>query len=311
MKLTSLPLPLVIAFIANGLAYSFFVITLPIIGREIQFSDTNTSIILGLSALVLTIASPIWGRLCDRFGRRRVIFISMLAACVCLISSALLIYLRRTELLIVSNGFNLLLSVRLINAFFTAGLKPGGQAYVADSTSESDRAKGMGIMGAAFGIGSVIAGIVAMLSGSEYIMYAYAGIAFVVLLSCFFVFLSLPETYNIANVKADLSTENIPFLRIVPFLVITLVALCVFSLLQHITSLTLQDKFGLVTDKAIRVGGMTMMLTMVAMIATQLIVVRKLNISPVKLMGFIFHSEFSTENSSTHIHRPVPVDLRG
>jgi len=45
------PWALSIVLIANGLAYSFFAITLPSLGRTLGFSDGNTGLILGLADL--------------------------------------------------------------------------------------------------------------------------------------------------------------------------------------------------------------------------------------------------------------------
>lgn len=284
------PLVLVFAFITNGLAYSFFVITLPVVGRQLQLSDTNTSLILSLSALVITLVSPIWGQFCEHWGRRKVILSGMIASVVFTVLSALLIKARLENTLAVQTVFLLLLSARLLNSVFTGGLKPGGQAYIADITTQDNRAKGMGLMGAAFGIGSIMGGITAMISGSDKLLWGYGFISIMVIISSLLTLFKLPESHPSTVNNIPLTKTVLPYSQIWVFLLITLAGLTTFSLLQHIIGLTLQDKFQFSADQAIKTSGMAMMVSMLTMIITQLFIVKILDIKPQLLMlnGILF-----------------------
>lgn len=89
------------------------------------------------------IFSPIWGSLSDRIGRRPVMLISTAGAAISYLLFAF------------SNSFLLLLASRLF-AGIMGGNISAAQAYIADVTEHKDRAKGMGLIGAAFGIGFVL-----------------------------------------------------------------------------------------------------------------------------------------------------------
>ena len=89
------------------------------------------------------IFSPIWGSLSDRVGRRPIMMVSTLGA-----SAAYLLFA-------FSKSLGMLLFCRVF-AGVMAGNISTAQAYVADVTESKDRAKGMGIIGAAFGIGFVV-----------------------------------------------------------------------------------------------------------------------------------------------------------
>ncbi|MGH1438618.1 MAG: MFS transporter [Cellvibrionaceae bacterium] len=284
MQFKQSPFILSLSFIANGLAYSFFVITLPTVGRELEFSDTNTGLILAVSALMITLASPVWGYICDRWGRRKVIIIGISATTLFTILSAIIIQLRLDNSLSVDNTFFLLLIARLFNSIFTGGLKPAGQAYIADVTSSSDRAKGMGMMGAAFGIGAIMGGITAMLSGSEQLWVGYTFISIILVLSSILSLFYLSDTTYTQTIIDKKNGSRLPYANIWVFLLITFVGLSVFSLLQHIVGLTLQDKFTFSIDRSVRFSGMIMMVTMLTMIITQLFIVRRLNFKPRKLI---------------------------
>jgi DHA1 family tetracycline resistance protein-like MFS transporter len=96
----------------------------------------------GYSAMQFVFA-PIWGRLSDRVGRRPVLLVS-----IAMTSVAFLIYG-------LSGSFAVLLASRLFAGVATANLGIA-QAYVADVTPPEGRARGMGLIGAAFGLGFVL-----------------------------------------------------------------------------------------------------------------------------------------------------------
>ncbi|PVX27716.1 MAG: tetracycline resistance MFS efflux pump [Candidatus Bathyarchaeum sp.] len=99
-------------------------------------------ILIGSFSLMQFIFSPILGRISDKVGRRPVILISLFSSVISFILFAL------------ANSFPLLLLSRI-----TAGMATESsvaQAYISDITTEKDRAKGMGKVGAAHGAGFII-----------------------------------------------------------------------------------------------------------------------------------------------------------
>jgi DHA1 family tetracycline resistance protein-like MFS transporter len=98
------------------------------------------------------VGAPILGMLSDRFGRRPVLIISQFgsAAGYLLLGVATTLGMRGS----ISNELMLTLvyTSRVIDGF-TGGNISTAQAYVSDVTTKENRAKGMGVLGAAFGIG--------------------------------------------------------------------------------------------------------------------------------------------------------------
>ncbi len=84
--------------------------------------------------------SPLWGAWSDKLGRRPIMLLSTTGSTVSYILFAL------------SNSLPMLFASRLF-AGVMGGNISAAQAYVADVTSPAERSKGMGILGAAFGIG--------------------------------------------------------------------------------------------------------------------------------------------------------------
>ncbi len=106
-------------------------------------SPLFTGMIYSSYSLAQLVFSPIWGSLSDRIGRRPIMMVSTLGA-----SAAYLLFA-------FSNSLWMLLFCRIF-AGMMAGNISTAQAYVADVTEPKDRAKGMGLIGAAFGIGFVV-----------------------------------------------------------------------------------------------------------------------------------------------------------
>jgi DHA1 family tetracycline resistance protein-like MFS transporter len=100
-------------------------------------------------------ASPFWGRLSDRVGRKPVLLVSLTCSALSYIWMGF------------AGSLWVLFAARLL-AGAGAGNISAAQAYITDSTTEDKRAKGMGMIGAAFGLGFTVGpAIGGMLAGAN------------------------------------------------------------------------------------------------------------------------------------------------
>jgi len=123
-----------------------FGVAVPILAfcaKQYGASGTTLGLILGSFSLMQFFFSPVWGRLSDRIGRRPVIIGSLLGNAVGFLVFAF------------ASNVAMLFAARIITGIAAASV-PTAQAYIADSTDESSRAKGMAIIGLAFGLGLVL-----------------------------------------------------------------------------------------------------------------------------------------------------------
>lgn len=116
---------------------------LPLWAEEIGATPVEIGIITASYAVAQLLFAPVWGRLSDRHGRRPVILVSLAGSAV----ASLFIGLAGTLVV--------LLIARVLQGIAGASYA-AAQAYVADITEPKDRAKGMGMIGAAFGLGFVL-----------------------------------------------------------------------------------------------------------------------------------------------------------
>jgi multidrug resistance protein len=144
--------------------------------KALAISDFEIGVIVASFSFMQFIFNPIIGSYSDKVGRRPIILVTLLitAASYMMFSFA--------------TSFLILLISRMLGGFGGSNIAVA-QAYIADVTSEKDRAKGMGMIGAAFGLGFVFG---PMLGGilSEYgyqvVGYAAAGFSFLAFLFAFF-----------------------------------------------------------------------------------------------------------------------------
>jgi DHA1 family tetracycline resistance protein-like MFS transporter len=138
--------PLGIVFTTVVIDLVGFGIVLPILplwAEEFGASPVQIGLITASYAIAQLLFAPVWGRLSDRHGRRPIILISLAGSA----ASALMIGLAGTLVL--------LFVARILQGIAGASYA-AAQAYVADVTSQEERAKGMGMIGAAFGLGFIL-----------------------------------------------------------------------------------------------------------------------------------------------------------
>ena len=132
-------------------------------------------------------------------------------------------------------------------------------------------------MGATFGLGTIAGGIVAMLSGTQYLTSGFALLGSLMLISSAWAYFSIPETRTTITGS---SCSTWPWRPVVGYLITTLIGLTIYSALQPITNWRLHDLYSLNTHQALRFTGATMMSSMLAMVIAQAVLVRYRKITP-------------------------------
>jgi MFS family permease len=128
-----------------------FGIVLPFLAEEARTVFDTSELVASLLAAVYSLMQflfvPVWGRLSDRVGRRPVMIWSIAATVVGMGGLGVA--------LAFGGSIAWLFVARAFSGIATANLGTAS-AYIADVTPAEDRAKGMGLIGMAFGIGFIV-----------------------------------------------------------------------------------------------------------------------------------------------------------
>ncbi|MEP6706275.1 MAG: MFS transporter [Pyrinomonadaceae bacterium] len=178
--------PLLVIFITVFIDLVGFGIVIPVLpfyaeGTVFNATPRMVGVLFASYSILQLVFSPVLGKLSDRHGRRPVLLLSILGT-----SLGFLILGLATTLWMLFLG-------RIIDGI-SGGNISTAQAYIADITTKEDRARGMGIIGAAFGLGFIfgpaIGGILSRWGINVPFLFA-AGLA---LANAILLYFTLPET---------------------------------------------------------------------------------------------------------------------
>ena len=177
------------------LGFSLILPLLPYYAETFKANQTVTGILIASYALMQLIGAPILGRLSDRFGRRPVLLLSVFGTFLGFL------------LLGFANALWMLFASRILDGL-TGGNLSVAQAYISDVTDEKSRSKGLGMIGAAFGLGFIIGPV----TGGLLSQWGYAVPAFVAaaisLINLVLIYAWLPE--SLTEEKRGQMTEKRP-----------------------------------------------------------------------------------------------------
>jgi DHA1 family tetracycline resistance protein-like MFS transporter len=198
--------PLIVVFVTvfiDLLGFGIIIPLLPFYAETFGATAFTVGLLATSFSLMQFIFAPIWGRLSDRVGRRPIILLGLLGSC--------LSYL----------GFGM---AGTLTALFA-------QAVVADLTTPENRARGMGMVGAAFGLGFIFGPAI----GGFLSRYGYATPAFFAsalsLANFVAAWFLLPETLKPEHratvrvgrmdaLRTALARPHLPLLLLIGFLVV-------------------------------------------------------------------------------------------
>lgn len=224
----------------------FFIILLDIAGfgillPSIMFVLSNmgagpgyATLIIAMYSLSQFLAGPFWGRMSDRIGRKPILMISMFGA---FLAYLLMAAAKTPEMILVSR----------ILAGLMAGNIATAYAAVSDLTTAQNRAKGMGVLGAAFGLGFVVGPMIGGFLGGDtpetaniyYPAMASAVMVSLAILSTFFFFKESLPAKNRAELAAQPHIGRLEALRRVTSRPV-LIRFCAFIFMMSLTAALLE-----------------------------------------------------------------------
>ena len=192
MNQTKKALPILFAVMFLVMAgFGIIIPVLPFYAEEIGASPTQLGLLMAVYSLTQLLFAPMWGRVSDRIGRKPVIMIGILGLAISFFLTG------------ISTELWMLFVARILGGILSSANMPTAMAYVADITTPENRSRGMGIIGAATGLGFVfgpaIGGVFSKVSLST--PFYVAGT--LALVTFFVVWFILKESLTVENRNQD------------------------------------------------------------------------------------------------------------
>jgi MFS transporter, DHA1 family, tetracycline resistance protein len=124
------------------LAFGIVIPILPYYSKTFGANAFALGWLMAIYSIAQFVFAPIWGSVSDRMGRRPILLLTILGGASCMVATAL------------AGSFWILFLARMLAGIFGANISTAS-AYIADITPPADRAKGMGLIGAGYGLGFI------------------------------------------------------------------------------------------------------------------------------------------------------------
>lgn len=178
------------------LGFALFVVTLgfgvvmpiiPFYMERFGAGGTELGLLVASYAVMRLFFGPLWGAVSDRVGRKPILMLGVLGYGITMVGFGL------------ATALWMMFAARILSGLLSSATSPTTMAYIGDSTAEEDRSAGMGILGAAAGLGTIfgpaLAGLLANRSLSTPFFVA-GGLSLVALV---LIQLLLPESLSPAH----------------------------------------------------------------------------------------------------------------
>ena len=184
--------PLLIIFLTilvNLIGFGIIIPLLPFYAETFGASPLTIGLLFASFSMAQLVASPLLGAWSDRWGRRPILMISLIGTVISFVMLAL------------AQSLAMLFAARIVDGL-SGGNITTARAYIGDITTEENRAKSFGVLGAAFGLGFIIGpALGALFAHISYAapIWAAAGIT---VLAAVFAWFWLPETVHRVDASA-------------------------------------------------------------------------------------------------------------
>jgi DHA1 family multidrug resistance protein-like MFS transporter len=246
------------------LSFGIIIPLLPFMIEDMGGAGLAMGSLMSIFSITQFIFSPIWGGLSDKIGRKKVLMIGAAGNAIGLIVMGL-----APDLITLYIG-------RALGGMLSSALQSAAMAYISDSTDDKSRGGGMGIIGAAFGLGMVIGPGIGGLFGTlshEAAFYfgAFLSVAGAVLIQFF-----LPESLPEEKRHHDAKIKSVQFNLMFAALATPIGFLLIQAFLNNFALTNFEGMFGMYAERRfdydeVAIGSIMMVVGTVATIAQGLL----------------------------------------
>ncbi len=246
--------PLFVLFIAIFtvmMGFGVVIPAMPYYARTLHGDAVFIGAMMASYSLAQFLIAPFWGRLSDRYGRKPFLILGLLGFAISFLWFGL------------SNSLVGLMASRALGGLLSAAALPAAFATVSDLTTEENRAKGMGVVGAAMGLGMVFGPAIGGWLGHYGLSVPFFAASGIALLAALLAFVMLPESLprRDSDAPAPARAGFFQNLRETPkaawgLLTVTFLSTFAFAGFETVFALFVQDRLFLDPQASARTVGM-------------------------------------------------------
>lgn len=164
------------------LGFGMIIPILPFLVEKFGGSGVAMGMLMAIFSLMQFVFSPFWGDLSDRYGRKPLLLMGTLGNGLTMIGFGL------------ATNLEMLYLFRALGGILSSATLPTAMAFIGDSTEEHERGGGMGIVGAAMGVGMVLGPGIGGIMGGASLQAPFFLSAALSLLAMTLIWFFLPES---------------------------------------------------------------------------------------------------------------------
>ncbi len=267
-----------------GIGQSMTFALLAPLGREIGLIEVQIGIIISSAALTYTLMSPMWGRTCDRLGRKPILLLGLTGYVGGCAAFATMFLFGFKGCLSGLGLFLAIILVRVLMASLMSAAPSAAAGYIADTTSAEQRVAGMGRMGAARTLGAILGpALSGMLAVFGLLAPLYIAAA-ITLVTTVIIATILKEPKRSSPPRKN--QKNLRWLdkRYRSFVITGFITFISFSMMTQTIGFYFQDRFSLNGQATAQVLGTGMMISALMSFVSQSFLVARLGLKPLQLI---------------------------
>ncbi|MEM1087237.1 MAG: MFS transporter [Pseudomonadota bacterium] len=277
-----------LASVAMGAGMTINFVVVSPLARKAGLTELQVAGILTLSAALYALMIPQWGRWADRFGRKRVMVFSLFAMGL---TNMVFLFALEAALAGVLTGLTMFFTLVFVRIWFgllSPGLQPASMAAMTDATTAATRAGGLGMLGAAMSIGSILgpAGA-AVLANFGALAPLWGSIVFCLVCGILIGF-TLPKTRASAPSAERPTPLSMRDRRVLPHLVFLFTYFLAVAMIQQTLGWFIEDRYmeslGLSEADLVDLTGRAFMCLAVMMVVIQFGFVQPFRPDPSKML---------------------------
>jgi DHA1 family multidrug resistance protein-like MFS transporter len=180
---------LAFAMVVVTLGFGLVIPIIPFYMESMGAGGTELGLLVASYAIMRLFFGPIWGSISDRIGRKPVMIIGIFGYAITMLFFGL------------ANQLWMLFAARSLSGILSSATSPTTMAYISDSTPEKERSGGMGIIGAAMGIGTIIGPGIGGILAKQSLSFPFYIAAAIAMIAMLLIILFLPESLSPENRK--------------------------------------------------------------------------------------------------------------